>query len=575
MFLNKYTELFIVLEKKQKIRIIYFGIFAVIIMFLETFSFGMFYPFLQSITNNSINQELSSFLYFFNKTLNINLGIELIALLVFTLAIIIKNLFLFFFEFWSLTFLRDLTLDFKSKILKNHFQDDYEKISNIKTSVYIRDFNRTVDIFIRSLQSTMLLIIEISVFLGLVSLLIYIQSKETMVLVATVSFIALLFTFSVKKILRNYGAEGMHLQERSMNKLLDILNSTKEIIMSNKSLLFTKQFIKLQLKDLNIRRIVNLIQKFPRFFFEILIVIGFTIYILFMSSKNIDLIKIIPEIGIFFLATIRILPGISKIINHFTKLKYAEVAAAKIANDIKIYNKFFTSKKPLSDISFENSFILNDISFNYRNRDKKILEKVNLVIKKYDYVGITGTSGGGKSTLIDIISGLLIPDEGEIIIDEKKIEYLNKTNWLNKIGYLTQKNNLLDESILTNITLEFNKDNIDNEMVDLILKKTGLKDLIDSLPEGVDTQIGENGFAMSGGERQRIGIAKLLYAKKEILIFDESTSNLDSKNKDNFISIINQLSKEKTIIVISHDENVIKNCQKKYIIKERKLDQIE
>ena len=113
MFLKKYTELFIVLEKKQKIRIIYFGIFAVIIMFLETFSFGMFYPFLQSITNNSINQELSSFLYFFNKTLNINLSIELIALLIFTLAIIIKNLFLFFYEFWSLTFLRDLTLDFK------------------------------------------------------------------------------------------------------------------------------------------------------------------------------------------------------------------------------------------------------------------------------------------------------------------------------------------------------------------------------------------------------------------------------------------------------------------------------
>jgi ABC-type bacteriocin/lantibiotic exporter with double-glycine peptidase domain len=574
MFLKTNLKLFSVLERKQKIRIGYFGFFLIVIMFLETFSFGMFYPFLQSITNNSINADFTSLLNYFKNTLNINLSIELTALLIFTSSIIIKNLFLFFFEFWSLTLLRDLRLDFKSKILKNHFQDDYEKISNIKTSVYIRDFNGTVDTFIRSLQSTMLLIIEFAVFLSLVGLLIFIQSKETIFFVLVLGFIGISFAFVVNNILKKYGAQNLYLQERSMNKLLDILNSTKEIIMLNKSTIFTKQFIKFQFKDLTIKRSVNLIQKFPKIFFEIVVVVGFTIYIFFLSLNGDDLNKIIPELGVFFLAIIRILPALSKIILHANKLKHAEVAAVKISDDIKNYNKFFSNKKSLSEIEFKDHLKLKKISFNYRNRDKKILEEVDFSINKNDYIGITGESGGGKSTLIDIISGLLIPNSGVITIDGKETKNLQSTNWIDKVGYLTQKNNLLDESIFTNITLEFNKDNIDKKLINEVFDKTGLRELINSLPEGIDTLIGENGFGLSGGERQRIGIARLLYAKKEILIFDESTSNLDHKNKEKFIKTINQLSKEKTIIIISHDESVIKNCKIKYIVKEKKLIKI-
>ena len=574
MFLKTNLKLFSVLERKQKIRIGYFGFFLIVIMFLETFSFGMFYPFLQSITNNSVNADFASLLNYFKNTLNINLSIELTALLVFTSSIIIKNLFLFFFEFWSLTLLRDLRLNFKSKILKNHFQDDYEKISNIKTSVYIRDFNGTVDTFIRSLQSTMLLIIEFAVFLGLIGLLIFIQSKETIFFVLVLGFIGISFAFMVNNILKKYGAQNLYLQERSMNKLLDILNSTKEIIMLNKSTVFTKQFIKFQFKDLTIKRSVNLIQKIPKIFFEIVVVVGFTLYIFFLSLNGDDLSKIIPELGIFFLAIIRILPALSKIILHANKLKHAEVAAVKISDDIKNYNKLFSNKKSLSEIEFKDHLKLKKISFNYRNRDKKILEEVDFSINKNDYIGITGESGGGKSTLIDIISGLLIPNSGEIIIDGKETKNLQSTNWIDKIGYLTQKNNLLDESIFTNITLEFNKENIDKKLIDQIFDKTGLRELINNLPEGMDTLIGENGFALSGGERQRIGIARLLYTKKEILIFDESTSNLDNKNKEKFMYTINQLAKEKTIIIISHDENVIKNCKKKYIVKEKKLIKI-
>ena len=575
MFLKVNIKLFSVLEPKQKIRIGYFGFFLIIIMFLETFSFGMFYPFLQSITSNSLNKDFSTFIDLFRNKLNINLSVELTALLIFTFSIIIKNFFLLFFEFWSMTLLRDLRINFKSKILKNHFHDDYEKISNIKTSVYMRDFNGTVDTFIRSLQSTMLLIIELGVFLGLVSLLIFIQSKETIYFVLILGSTGIIFALIVNKILKKYGARNLHLQERSMNKLLDILNSTKEIIMSEKSHIFTKQFVKFQFEDLTIKRTVSMIDKLPKFLFEIIIIVGFTIYFFLLSLNGHDINNFIPEIGIFFLAIVRIIPAILRILAHANKLKHAEIAAIKISNDIKNFNNLFLKKKSLINLEFNDYLKLKEVSFKYKNRDKIILEKVDFCIYKNDYIGITGESGGGKSTLIDLISGLLIPSDGVIIIDNNKIKKLQSTNWINKIGYLTQKNNLLDETILTNITLEFNKENIDANLINKVIDDTGLRGLISSLPEGINTLIGENGSALSGGERQRIGIARLLYAKKEILIFDECTSNLDNKNKEYFIETINQLKKKKTIIIISHDEDIIQNCNKKYIIKQKKLIKAE
>ena len=574
MNIKSYKQIFSVLETKQKVRIAYFGIFVVLIMMLETFSLGMFYPFLQSITNNSVDPKLNEFLFYFNSQINLDLSIELTALLIFTIAIILKNFFSYFFEFWQLTLLRDLRIDFKTKILKTHFQDDYEKISNIKTSVYIRDFNNTIEVFIKTLQNVMLLFVEFFVFIGLVGLLVFIQSTEIIYFVLLIGFIAIVFAFSVKNILKNYGAENMHLQERTINKLLDILNSSKEIIMFKKSSIFTKQFKKIEFKALNINRNVSMIQKFPKVFFEILVVVGFTIYIFIISFNNQEVGKLIPQLGIFFLATIRIMPAVSKIVLYSNKLKYAEIAASKIAEDIGIYNKIFSKKITLDEIEFNKSIEIKNISFNYKNRDKQILNEVNLTINKGDYIGIFGSSGGGKSTLIDILSGLLVPSKGEIKIDQMVVKNLKSTIWLDKIGYLTQENNLLDETILTNITLEFNEDRIDKKLFHDVCKKTGLIELIDNLPEGFYTKVGENGFAISGGEKQRIGIARLLYAKKEILIFDESTSNLDFSNKQKIMSTINDLSSEKTILIISHDQDVINHCNKKFIVENKSLKKI-
>ena len=565
------SRLFEVLNTYQKLQIIIFGGFVLIIMFLETFSLGMFYPFLQSVTNSEIDSRVKEILMNINNYLNLSMNVQLVALSLFAFLIVIKNLFIFYFEYWQMNFIRDLKVNLKSKMLKKHFEDDYEKISNIKTSTYVRDFSSTIEAFLKVLQNGMRLMVEFFVFLGLLGLLLLIQSNETLYLMGSIGLVAFIFSLIVKNIIKNYGAKTMGLTNKTFGKLLDVLNSTKEIIMFKKSDIFIKQYKNLEFKNLNVIRNAGIIQKIPKFFFEILVVLSFTFYIFFANHSNQDINELIPQLGIFFLALIRILPAITKILFYSLKIKWGEVASLKIAEDIKTLNEILSKKTTLQEISFKNSLELKNISFKYKNRENEVLDNLNLTIKKVDYLGIVGVSGSGISTLVDIISGLLEPNKGEIVLDKKNVEKLKHTNWLDKIGYLPQENKLLDESILINITLEYDVNKINLELLKEVCQKTGLDNLINNLKQKYDTNVGENGFGLSGGEKQRVGIARLLYARKEILIFDESTSNLDEINKKRFIETVNELSSDNTIIIISHDEDVTKGCKKRYQIKDCKL----
>ncbi len=458
-------------------------------------------------------------------------------------------------------------------MLKLHFQNDYEKTSRNKISTYIRDFNSTIEQFIKSIQISMQLLTEVFIFFGLIFLLIIIQSSQILIFAVTIGFIALLISLILRKTLSKYGQISLDIQQKSLAKFIDMINSTKEIIAFGKYPIFIKQFINLEIKTLNINRIVNLIQKFPKYFFEVLIVLSFTFFIYYSKSNNINITEILPQLGIILLAVLKLLPSITKALFYVQKLNVAEAASSKIASDINLYKSFENNENNYTkkSIFFEKSISLKNVSFKYASKDYEVLDDINIDINKGDFIGIYGPSGGGKSTLIDIICGFLNPTKGEIFVDENKIDRLNDTNWLNKIGLLTQENNVLDDTIVNNITLEFDLDKIDIKLLDEIIEKVGLEQMITNSSDGYFGEIGQNGIAVSGGEKQRIGIARALYASKQILIFDESTSNLDEINKKKFIETINSLSSSNTIIIISHDKDVIQNCKKKYIIKDKKL----
>ena len=566
---KKFLEtLFSALDKNQKISMIFFCLFVLIITFLESFGLGMFYPFLQSITNNEINPIIIDAYRSIKLIFNLNLDIQILSILIVAIIIVTKNVFSYFFEYWQLNFLNKLRLNLKNKILKSHFANDYQISSNIKMSTYVRDFNSTIESFVQSLHSLIQFFVEFTIFIGILILLSLIQSKEIIYFSALIALMAISIFFVLKKLINSYGKRLLELQDKSLKKLIDVLNSTKEIIIFNKESLFIKQFKSLESKSLNITKNVNLIQKFPKFFFESLVIVCFTIFIIIAKGNGIELNKLLPQLSIVFLALLKLLPAITKILFYSQKLNFAETAASKISADIKIFNKIKNEKK---NITFKNSIKFQNIKFSYINRNNIVFEKLNFKINKSDYIGIYGPSGGGKTTLISLLCGFYKPTEGKIFVDEIEVNDLNKTNWLNNVSYLTQENNLLDESILRNVTFEFDNEKIDFNLFEEVCNQSGLRNLIQKLPEKHNTEIGQKGITISGGEKQRIGIARSLYAKKEILIFDESTSSLDDLNKSKFIETVNNLSLNKTIIIISHDQDVIKNCKIKYTLKNNNL----
>ena len=277
------------------------------------------------------------------------------------------------------------------------------------------------------------------------------------------------------------------------------------------------------------------------------------------ESKNPDII--IPTIGSIALGGQKLLPILQSIYSSWALVKGN---LGPVNEVLKIINKpiiRYHPKEKVNYLKFNDKIVFNNISFSYNARDKEILNSVNFIINKGDKVGLIGKTGSGKTTLIDILIGLLIPTSGEIFIDGINLKK-NITSWRSSVAYVPQNIFLTDSSIAENIAFGIDPNSIDLERLKESAKKAQIKDFIESLPRGYETYVGERGAKLSGGQLQRIGIARALYKQKSIIIFDEATSALDENTEKELIQTINSLGKGTTLIMITHRLSTIKNCNK-------------
>ena len=270
-----------------------------------------------------------------------------------------------------------------------------------------------------------------------------------------------------------------------------------------------------------------------------------------------------PTIGLFAIASFRMLPSINKILvslqNIRSTLPAVDVLSSELNNKDE-NKKSFENKK---ELIFKDSLALENVSFKYSDKRKFEFNKINLKIKKNKMIGLIGESGSGKSTLVDLIVGLLLPDEGSIKVDGQNINN-HLDDWRSKIGYVSQTTYLMDESLEKNIAYTLNEDEIDKTRVNETIRLSELDKVLVGLPDGIKTIVGERGVQLSGGQIQRIGIARALYHNPELLIFDEATSSLDSTTEDKIINTIKNFKNIKTIIIISHRLSAVKHCDKVY-----------
>ena len=272
--------------------------------------------------------------------------------------------------------------------------------------------------------------------------------------------------------------------------------------------------------------------------------------------------------SVYLVSTLRLLPAITRIISYGNSLKFSFNGVKLIYSE---FNKFKISKNDISEndekITFNDKLLIKDLTFRYNQGSKYIFKNLNFEINKGEMIGIFGKSGEGKSTFVDLISGLLVPEKGYVKIDSKILNIDNSKSWQSQLSYSPQNIFLFNESILTNIILNFDKDiNYDKNHLSVITYHLDLDEFISNLHNKIDTYIGSLGKKLSGGQKQRIGIARTLMRNNNFLIFDESTSSLDKENQDNVFKLLDYLNKDKsmTILIISHQLEVLNKCNKVY-----------
>jgi ABC-type multidrug transport system fused ATPase/permease subunit len=298
---------------------------------------------------------------------------------------------------------------------------------------------------------------------------------------------------------------------------------------------------------------------------------GIIIVIIYYLVQTNNFINALPLISLYAFAGYRVLPALQKIYNSITLLRFMGPALDNLLQELKINQLKMTLKKGGS-LPFKKSIRLKNIYYNYPNTKKLALKNINLEIFAHTTVGLVGTTGSGKTTIVDIILGLLDPQKGTLEIDGKIINNENKKSWQQTIGYVPQHIYLFDDTISSNIAFGINKENINQKSIERAAKVANLHEfIINDLPLGYKTIIGERGIRLSGGQRQRIGLARALYHNPKVLVLDEATSAMDNVTENSIMKEIYKLRKDTTIILIAHRLTTVKDCDVIFLLDKGKL----
>lgn len=418
------------------------------------------------------------------------------------------------------------------------------------------------------LMPGMIILTELAVVSTVLIMLFTLSASLTFSLMSVTALVIAVFYFPLQNYNR-YSGQKQYELELELNKLaLKGLKAVKDSKILNVEDFFSNEYKAHQFQRRTVFSKLEFIRNAPRFFIEAFVVsIGMgALMILTLSGKNMS--SIFMLLSLFTVSLIRLLPSMSRIQYNITAIKQFEASFKSISNDLSAIE--WEDKSPKTDtLYFKSKIEIKNISFSYSANSPLIFDKFSLEIPYKGSVAFVGPTGCGKTTLVDIILGLLKPNSGEILVDGVNIE-MNLPTWQKKIGYVPQFIFLLDDSIRANVAFGRAASKIDDARVKECLKTAQILDFVESLPQGINSLIGENGIRLSGGQRQRIGIARALYHNPEVLVLDEATSSLDNDTEKAFIDALKTLHGKLTIIIVAHRMTTVQNCDR--IIKLNKKD---
>lgn len=566
-FITLIKQLIELLTRTQKKKAI--GVFLLIIIaaIFETLSVSTILPFVQALTNpeqimnNEIIQSISSFLKLNTiREIVLVLGIAIIGVFV------IKNLVLLVSSYMKVKFGTELTRDIGILIMKSYMNHPYEYFTNTNSSEILQGINGDAFNIDAIVSTLMQLVMEAMTVMMIGVYLISVDPFMAFGILTLALLCAIVIVFVLKKRMSIMGVVNRKAAAELNQVAVHISNGIKEIHVMQRRKEFLRKFEKAEYTFSKTRLQCLFAAVMPERLIETVCIGGFIGVVLLKYLTSTDITYFIASLAVFAMAAFRTLPSISRISGYLNQLIFLRPAFDIAYNNIREARTYIDNMNlnldivdKSGDFEFVNEIKINHITWKYNDSQKDVLKDLDLVIKKGQSIGIIGESGAGKSTLSDILLGLYIPKKGTVAVDGHVISEIPKT-WSRMIGYVPQTIYLMDDTLRANIS--FGDEEISDERIWGALEKASLKEYVESLPNRLDTMIGERGIKFSGGQRQRVAIARALYHNPSILILDEATSALDNETENTVMEAIESLQGTITMIIIAHRLTTIHNCDR-------------
>ena len=564
------------LDRKQKGNVVFLLVLMITGALLETGVVSLVLPLVQVIMSPNMIQD-TSYLRIMYEFLGCDSNNEFLVMIISALiaGYIIKNVFLYFMYYEQAKFVTENQFAMSKRLLTNFLNKPYEYYLNASTGNIIRIIQGDVGNVFALLNNVLQLLTELFVAICMVALLLVVDPVMTIAIMAILGVTMFCSKFAFKGKLTKAGEESQHFSGMMNKWMIHSIEGIKDIKILNKETHFIRRYDENGKRCAVAQQKNAMLSQAPRLIIEAVSMCGMLgmIAVLLASGRPIE--GMLPQISTFAMAAVRLMPSANRMNTYLNAISFLEPSLRTVCEDIDTARMLKTkavSKKqeyhPLDVI--QDKIELKDIVYAYPKAESNLFNGANMTIPVGKSVAVIGTSGAGKTTIVDILLGLLEPKSGQILADGVDVKS-NYEGWLAKIGYIPQSIFMIDDTIKNNIAFGLSEEEIDEDRVWKVLEDAQLADHIRSMPKGLNTGIGEKGVRLSGGQRQRLGIARALYHNPEILVFDEATSALDNETEAAIMESINRFQGEKTMIIIAHRLGTIKDCDLVYRVEDGEI----
>ncbi|MCH5270443.1 MAG: ABC transporter ATP-binding protein [Lachnospiraceae bacterium] len=562
-------KLRILLDGRQKRIMAGLIVLMVIGAFLQTAGVGMLVQVVNMVIDPEAvaNSRIGAKIYeLFGMDSYSNFSVTVMALLIF--IFVVKNIFLYVQQKLTFSFVYTNQFRTSERMMRNYLRRDYEFYLNADTAVVQRSITSDVNNMYALILALLQLLSDGVVSLFIVSYCFITNGTMTVVLAVVLIVLMLLVKKVLKPIMYKAGKDNQDYYSSLFKWISQTVQGIKEVKVSGKEQYFVGEYIKSGKGYVDAVQRYSLYNNIPKLLMETACVAAMVGYMIFQVVTGVGTEDMLGTLSTLAAAAFVLLPCVNRINNQINSIAYFEPFFMGVSDNLQ--DEIQGDRVDMSEFSMDCDKLpvkecieLKDITYAYPGTDKLIFNRAALTIPVGAAVGIVGTSGAGKTTVVDILLGLLKVQSGKIFADGVNVKE-HYREWLKNIGYIPQMIFMLDDTIRKNVAFGVPEDQIDEERIWEVLKEAQLDEFVKTLPDGLDTGIGERGIRLSGGQRQRIGIARALYGDPEVLILDEATSALDNDTEAAIMDSINRFHGKKTLVIIAHRLQTIEKCDMVY-----------